>query len=151
MTVEFQPLDMDSAEEVVRRMWQRGAEEAMIFGIQTDEEMLDYIHAREHDVFAWIVTLDGQPISAFGAFESAPCIYRTWFIATDEFEECFMPLTRKLKKIIENAMKISGAIEVETYSACIHPMAKKWFRLLGLTEDHDYSDDSLTRFHKQGI
>lgn len=137
----FQTLTPTAASSVIHRLWERGIQEAMIFGIHSDKDMFDYCMRRMYDQHAYSAWLEDDPIAVFGAFPVGGGMYRTWFLATDEFEDCFMALTRRLRQLIEKESVEAGATAVEIFSACIHPKAARWFGLLGLEPDNDYNSE----------
>lgn len=148
--IEFIPLDMGNAEIVVKNIWDRGREEAMVFGIEDEGGLLDYIYSRRDDRYAYIVIADDKPIAAMGVFRVDAGIFRTWFIATDDFVNNFMAITRKIKYMMEHDGIEDGITGFETFSACTHKKTEKWFKVLGLIKDNDYPPrNGISRFFKR--
>ncbi len=147
--LQFVKLDTNHINAVVSNLWRRGQQEAMVFGLQDTDKIRDYAMDRLGDKYAHAAVVNGHVICIFGAYPFNGNIYRTWFLSSEDFTDHFVPITRKLKRMMDEGAAEESAEAIETYSACVHPLAGKWFGLLGLTPDPDYTAiNGVTRFIK---
>lgn len=152
--MHFERLKLQHIDMVTTALWQRGIVEAMVFGVRDYEDLHAYARQRLEDSQAHAAVLDdGRAIAIFGAFpDGMPGLYTTWFMATEEFSDHFLALTKRLRKLIDEDSGPEGITMLQTFSACVHPMAPKWFSLLGLQEDSDYTDGNhgtVRRFFRE--
>ncbi len=149
--MRFETMSLHHIDAVVPALWERGIREAMIFGIDDLYSLHQYALDHMADRRAYAAVSDDGAFAVFGAFPVDADMHRTWFMATEGFNDHFRPLTRGMKKLIERSAAEDGYSVLETYSACIHPMAAKWFSLLGLQPDGDYNqvNSRIKRFYRR--
>ena len=147
--LSFERLHRSHISPVIGKLWQRGQDEALVFGFDSAGPALrHYVEQRVDDEHAYAALAGVEPIAIFGAYPVSPDTVRTWFLATDGFNQYGLPITRKLRKLLESEAAIRRVKTVETFSACVHEQSERWFRSLGLLPDTDYnsSGGGIRRF-----
>ena len=128
--VEFSAVTSDDIKSILDNLWDRGEEEAFLFGLKNRDEMAAYLTgaAKKH---GYCLKSKGVPVAAFGAERKEPDKYVTWFIATDRFTEEALGITRFLRGFIKDKLASRPDAKMELVSAVGHPDAERWFNVLG--------------------
>ena len=150
-TVLALPLLSGDVDYVFEHFWERGELEIKIFDISMEkaiEIVKGYIGTRH----AYTVMNGYFPVAIFGCYETKPGYWRTWFLATGEFNgRLGIKITRITHAIINDAAKIEKMVQMESISALTHPDAERWFYALGFSKDNGYNvtvcDNPLYRFY----
>lgn len=140
-----QPLKTSDIDYIVTNIWDRSEDEAAIFGVPDRNNLREYLCAKLGQRHAY--TLKGDyPVAVFGATDQGERIFTTWFVASHDFINYYLPITRALKKIIRQKVMSEQPKQLMTYSACLSGKAQRWFSLLGLHPDPNNNDQPIKRF-----
>lgn len=121
---------------VFGHLWERGRLELEVLGL-TPEEGCAYaaglLGAGPTVVFA----VDSEPVLVTGMVPivSSPGGMATWFQATAAFSSYAIPITRELRRRLDEYAAQNGIQFVEIVSPCVHPRTGRWFGALGFTLD----------------
>jgi len=124
------PLNRDSVLYVVEHLWSRGQREVETFGYQTDE-IAPMLIACVGKPYSFAICDESGPVAITGANEVAPGCWRTWFLATDDFERQALGVTRALRRALKEGVSQQHPHSLELHSASGHPDTDRWFGLLG--------------------
>ena len=121
------PQDIDF---IIGSLWQRGEEEAVLYGLKSREEMNRHLlgMSKKH---GYCISVGTEPVAAFGANSHDDQRYTTWFIATERFTEHALGITKFLRGFIRERVAENPDAELELLSATGHPDAVRWFNALG--------------------
>lgn len=130
--LKFATLTPDDVDFIINRLWQRGEEEAVLWGLKSKEEHRAHLLSMAKKHGYCLSGHDDEPIAAFGVCEPPDGItYSTWFIATDRFTEVGLSITKFLRGFIREKLKGHPEAEIELISAVSHADAGRWFQILG--------------------
>lgn len=122
------PADIDF---VLANLWERGEREAKKFNMQSKAEIGRYMHGLPRE-FAWTIWHGYSPLAVLIAAKSEDGKHYTTFIATDMFPKAGLTATCILNRLFRKELAANPDIALEVWSASDHPMADKWFKVIGL-------------------
>lgn len=133
------PADVDY---VTAHMWERGKREGKRIGFENEAHIQAHLKSHPPKYFYTLVA-DGNPMVVMGA-ESHDNVCYTWFIATKEFTRHGLAVTKFMNRFTKQWKEESGEDRLELWSASDHPMAEKWFNVLGF---YRYgADDTFNKY-----
>lgn len=102
-----------------------------------DPEECARITASYRGVEYVMVTADGSPVCAFGAYEVAAGVFQTWMLNTPKaFGEHAREVTRNVRKAMRAFLEIDGCRRLQTYSSTWRTEALEWYvQGLGMTRE----------------
>ena len=129
--MRFTRLKPDDVYYVADNLWARGRKEAETYGIK-DNALLVRRFLELSTEYGYTVWFEDKPVAVFGAYlDPEDDKYYTWFLATEEFGNVGVSLTRFLRGFIRDRKAEKPTAVLELWSAVDHPKARKWFEVLG--------------------
>jgi hypothetical protein len=130
---------------ICQTLWERGRIELTYLGISPEDWMQDWLRRINRGT---AVAFESHAILGWDEEEHSPGHVCTSFQASQSFEspKVGLAVTKQIRRAIPELMKRDAAVQVNTYSLCVHPEAEKWFRLLGLTEDTQFKGSQCGPF-----
>jgi hypothetical protein len=133
---QFAKINREDLLFVVQNMRQRDRSEVFATRWDDSSESLtdDLIAGGE---FAWIAGVPGKPIAAFGAAPVWNGVWAVWMVATDDWPEVALEVTRFIKRVMIQTLKDIGAHRAECRSWEGHPQAHRWLEMLGAKKESE--------------
>ena len=131
--LNFAHITPEDLQFIIDKLWDRGVEEAVLYGLKTPEELYQHFIgvSRQH---GYCLKVGDEPVAAFGVTPPKGKKYSTWFIATERFSEAGLGITKFLRGFVRERLAEHPEAELELVSAVGHPDATRWFNALGFTQ-----------------
>ena len=144
-TVLVEDADYASAVYVARRMRASDAEEIGPL-IKSAE---DLALRASMSSYAKIASVDGKPVSVFGASETALTCWQVFMFATDDWPLASSTVTKHIKRTMSRYLYDMGANRLECRALDTHTDAHAWLKFLGAkkeSEIEEYGANARTYF-----
>lgn len=144
-TVLVEDADYASAVYVARRMRASDAEEIGPL-IKSAE---DLALRASMSSYAKIASVDGKPVSVFGASETALTCWQVFMFATDDWSLVSGTVTKHIKRTMSRYLYKTGANRLECRALDTHTDAHAWLKFLGAkkeSEIEEYGANARTYF-----
>lgn len=122
---------------VARSLPEEELQQIAAFGGNTDSEAIA-VGLRQNAAFMWTLRTDddGEPLVVFGAVQTGPTIYRTFFLANARaWDEFGKEVTNITIQTIDEVKEVMGTIRLETYCLPEREKARRWYDKIGLKFD----------------
>lgn len=133
MTFSVKELRPEHVRAVVDAAWQRGKDEAEVYGVSEAQKMTELLWQQANE-YGYALFHDDVLIAVFGAaFSSADNAYATWFLATDDLLKVGRHATYWLRGFVKERTHERPDAKLKIMTAANHPEADRWFRALGFS------------------
>lgn len=83
----------------------------------------------------WVAYNSARPVALVGATETWPGVWSAWMMATDEFPDVALGLTKFVKRRMIPGLVELGAFRCEARSIDGHTEAQRWLQVLGAVQE----------------
>lgn len=140
MAIRIDAATADDIRFVALNMRDRDLSEfSAVYPFETREELaevLAYRYGQRDDVI--VAYGEMGAIAVGGALELRPNVLSLFFLATDQFDDIVLPLTKFVKRRLLAPMVDAGAHRIEAVSLHSYNDMHRWLEVLGLTREAEH-------------